>query len=271
MNFRFAVNRAARLFAPAALIVSGLLALGAAPAAAQTPTQSPTQAPTPEFLVQKMDEVMTFKTRVADATLNVTRDGKTETKTLRIWNRGWDDSYSEFLAPARDKGVKYLKLEKNLYMFLPSTEKVVKISGHLLRQSVMDSDFSYEDMLEQRALLQDYDAKMLGAEIVDGKDCWIIDLNAKNPGQTYARRKMWISKETFIPVKAERYAQSGLLLKTLTMSEVTEIGGRKFPLRMVMQDAARKGSQSEFTFAHMQFDLALPDDTFSRRRLMKGN
>jgi outer membrane lipoprotein-sorting protein len=229
------------------------------------------EAPTPEQLVQKMDEVMTFKTRVTDATLNVTRDGKTDTKTLRIWNRGWDDSYSEFLSPARDKGVKYLKLEKNLYMFLPSTEKVVKISGHLLRQSVMDSDFSYEDMLEQRALLQDYDAKLLGEDKVDGKPCWIVDLTAKNPGQTYARRKMWIAQDTYIPVKAERYAQSGLLLKTLTMSDVTDVGGRKFPLRMVMQDAARKGSQSEFKMANMQFDLALPDDTFSRRRLMKGD
>lgn len=229
------------------------------------------EAPTPEQLVQKMDEVMTFKTRVTDATLNVTRDGKTETKTLRIWNRGWDDSYSEFLSPARDKGVKYLKLEKNLYMFLPSTEKVVKISGHLLRQSVMDSDFSYEDMLEQRALLQDYDAKLLGEDKLDGKPCWIVDLTAKNPGLTYARRKMWIAQDTYIPLKAERYAQSGLLLKTLTMSDVTDVGGRKFPLRMLMQDAARKGSQSEFKMANMQFDLALPDDTFSRRRLMKGD
>jgi hypothetical protein len=148
-----------------------------------------------------MDEVMTFKTRVTDATLNVTRDGKTDTKTLRIWNRGWDDSYSEFLSPARDKGVKYLKLEKNLYMFLPSTEKVVKISGHLLRQSVMDSDFSYEDMLEQRALLQDYDAKLLGADTLDGKPCWVVDLTAKNPGQTYARRKMWIAQDTLHPAE----------------------------------------------------------------------
>ena len=229
------------------------------------------QTPTPEQLVQKMDEVMTFKTRVADATLNVTRDGKTDTKTLRIWNRGWDDSYSEFLSPARDKGVKYLKLEKNLYMFLPSTEKVVKISGHLLRQSVMDSDFSYEDMLEQRALLQDYDVKLLGSDKVDGQETWVVDMTAKSPGLTYARRKMWIAKDTYVPVKAERYAQSGLLLKTLTMSEITDVGGRKFPLRMLMQDAARKGSQSEFKMANMQFDLALPDDTFSRRRLMKGD
>ncbi len=235
------------------------------------PTSAVAETPTPESLVQKMDEVMTFKTRTGDATLNVTRDGKTESKTLRIWNRGWDDSYSEFLSPARDKGVKYLKLEKNLYMYLPGTEKVVKISGHMLRQSVMDSDFSYEDMLEQRALLQDYDAKVVGEEKLGGVDCWIVDLTAKADTTTYARRKTWIAKDTYIPLKAERYAKSGLLLKVLTMDQVIAVGTRKFPARMVMQDMARKGSQSEFILSSLKFDEPLSDDTFSRRRLMKGD
>ena len=235
-------------------------------AAAQVPA-----APTAEELVRKMDEVMTFKTRIANANLLVVKDGSQETKTLRIWNRGWDDSYSEFLAPARDKGVKYLKLEKNLYMFLPGTEKVVKISGHLLRQSVMDSDFSYEDMLEQRALLQDYDAKVVGSEKLDGHDCWIVDLVAKVPGTTYARRKTWIAKDTFIPMKAERYAASGLLLKVLTMTDVVDVGTRKVPSRMIMEDQSRKGSRSEFKLSEMQFDIDLPAETFSRRRLMKGD
>jgi outer membrane lipoprotein-sorting protein len=135
----------------------------------------------------------------------------------------------------------------------------------------MDSDFSYEDMLEQRALLQDYNAKVIGEEKVEGTDCWIVDLVAKAPGQTYARRKTWIAKDTYVPVKAERFAQSGLLLKTLTMHDLVEASGRRFPSRMLMRDAARQGSYSELKFAHMQFDVPLAEDTFSRRRLMKGN
>lgn len=247
----------------AALTLLALLSPTARVVAADTPTA--------DFLVQKMDEVMTFKTRTADSTLTVVREGRSETRSMRIWSRGWDDSFSEFLSPPRDKGVKYLKLEKNLYMFLPTTEKVVKISGHMLRQSVMDSDFSYEDMLEQRALLQDYTATIIGQEKVEGTDCWVVDLVAKAPGQTYARRKTWIAKDTYVPVKAERFAQSGLLLKTLTMHDLVDVGGRRFPSRMLMRDAAREGSHSELKFANMQFDVALPEETFSRRRLMKGN
>jgi outer membrane lipoprotein-sorting protein len=243
------------------------LALALACILACVPGARAESPPSGDTLVRQMDAALTFKTRVADAALHVTRDGKTETRTLRMWSRGWNDTYSEFLTPARDKGVKYLKLEKSLYMFLPGTEKVVKIAGHLLRQSVMDSDFSYEDMLETRAQLEDYDAKVLGEEKQDGLDCWVVDLTAKRPDVTYARRKTWIAKDSFVPVRAERYASSGLLLKVVRMSEIVDVGGRRYPARMVMEDQSRKGSRSELHFTGIQLDLDLPDETFSRRRL----
>ncbi len=248
-----------------------LAALAPITAVAQGPSGPVVPPPTAEELVRKMDEVLTFKTRIAVATMTVTRDGKSDARTLRMQSRGWDDSYSEFLAPARDKGIKYLKVDKNLYMFLPGTEKVVKVSGHLLRQSLMDSDFSYEDMLESRALLQDYDAKLLGSETVDGTDCWVLDLTAKQPGQTYARRKTFIAKATFIPLRVERYAASGLLLKVMSQSEIKTSGAKLYAARMRMEDKSRAGSVTELLISDPQFDIEVPAETFSRRRLMKGD
>ena len=225
---------------------------------------------TPEEIVQKMDETMTFNTRVGEASLTVERAGAApDTRSLKIWGRGWDDSYSVFQSPARDKGIKYLKLQKSLYMYLPRTEKVVTISGHLLRQSIMDSDFSYEDMLESRALLADYDVKLVGDDTFAGDKCWVLDLTAKREGVSYYRRKIWVSQKTFVPLKVERYAESGLLLKVLTYEKIVAFGARNFPTRMVMQDQLRKGSRSVFQLDNLQFDVAVPDALFSRRNLMK--
>lgn len=230
------------------------------------------RAETPEEIVRKMDENMTFKTRTADATLTIYAPGKSpEQKGLSIWARGWDETYSIFRSPARDKGVKYLKLEKNLYMYLPTSEKVVKISGHLLRQSLMDSDFSYEDMLEARALLQDYDAKLIGEEAHAGEPCWVVDLNAKRDDVAYWHRKLWISKKSYVLYKSELYAKSGLLLKVMTTEEVLPYGGRYYPSRFVMQDKLKQGTKSVFELKNVKFDSDLPDATFSRRNLMRGD
>jgi outer membrane lipoprotein-sorting protein len=247
-----------RAFASLLLVV--VLATGAA------------SAQTADEIVKKMDENMTFNTRTGNATLEVVRAGQgTDKRTLRLWGRGFDDSYSEFLSPARDQGVKYLKIGKSLHMYLPRTEKVMTISGHLLRESIMDSDFSYEDMLEARALLADYDAKVLGAEALNGEDCWLLELTAKREGVSYYKRKLWISKKTHVAMKMERYAETGLLLKTMTARDIKVHGGRNYPMVLEMQDAMRKGSKTTFTMSDVVFDVAIPETTFSRRNLMKGN
>ena len=229
-------------------------------------------AQTAEEIVKKMDDNMTFKTRTATATLTVVRPGESaQVRYHDIWGRGFDDSYSVFQTPARDKGVKYLKISKSLHMFMPRTEKVVTISGHLLRESVMDSDFSYEDMLEARALLADYNAKITGDETVGGDACWIVELTANREGVSYYRRKLWISKKTYVAIKMERYAETGLLLKTMTAANIMPYGGRFYPLELTMSDALRKGSKTTFVLTNVKFDVDIPDATFSRRNLMKGN
>jgi outer membrane lipoprotein-sorting protein len=227
-------------------------------------------AQTADEIVKKMDENMTFKTRTGNATLTVERPGESvDTRSMTIWGRGIDDSYNVFKSPARDAGVKYLKLGKSLHMYLPRSEKVVSISGHLLRESIMDSDFSYEDMLEAHALLADYDTKIVGEETFGGDPCWIVELTAKHDGVSYYRRKLWISKKTYVALKMERYAETGLLLKTMTATNIVEYGGRHYPMKLTMQDSLRKGSKSTFSLENIKFDVTIPDTLFSRRNLMK--
>ncbi len=229
-------------------------------------------AQTAEEILTKMDANMTFGTRIVSAEMNIQRaDGTKDKKTLKMWGRGGVDSYARFESPARDKGVKYLKLADNLYMYLPRTGKVVKISGHLLRQSLMDSDFSYEDMMEARKLLEDYTPRVAGEETLDGEACWVLELDAKRDGVSYARRKLWVTKKTLIPAKSELYAKSGMLMKVSTSTQVMSYGGRHYPLRMTMEDKLKKGSKTVFQMKDPQFDVDIPGRYFSRRSLMKGN
>ena len=229
-------------------------------------------AQTPEEIVRKMDDNMTFVTRIADGKMTVKdADGGEDVRALRLWARGAEDSYVLFQSPARDKGIKYLKREDNLYMYLPRTEKIVKVSGHMLRQSLMDSDFSYEDMLESRKLLESYSATVAAEETFAGEACWVLELVAKKEGTTYARRKLWIAKRTFVAAKEERYARSGVLLKVVLQSQVVKHGGRFYPSRTEMNDVLKKGTRTVFELSNMTFDTDIPDKLFSRRNLMRGD
>ena len=106
---------------------------------------------------------------------------------------GSQQTFTEFLSPPRDRGTKMLKLQDQLWTYAPSTDRTILISGHMLRQSVMGSDLSYEDLLEDPALAAVYEAKVAGEDTVAGRPCWVLHLNAK--GRTLPMRpvrSVWI-------------------------------------------------------------------------------
>jgi negative regulator of sigma E activity len=113
-----------------------------------------------------------------------------------------------------------------------------------------------------------YDAKILGEDTADGRKCWKLEMKAKDGSVSYPRRVSWIDQETFIPLKQELFALSGMLLKTWTMSDVKEFpGGRKFPTKMVVQDHVKKESVTRMEFKEIQFGVELEKEIFSLRWL----
>ncbi len=225
------------------------------------------ELPSVESLLTGIDDNMTFQSRKVTAQMEVVKPSRTKTYEFVSYGRGADDAATEFLAPSRDAGTKMLKLGDEMWMYLPSVEKVQKLSGHMLRQGMMGSDISYEDMMKSSSWLDAYDAKVTGAEVVEGSDCWVIEMRAKTDDVSYPTRKVWVDKTTSIPAKQELYALSGVLLKTWEMKEPKEIEGRWYPTKMVIDDALQQGSTTTMTFTEMDFSVELQDEVFSMRWL----
>ena len=127
--------------------------------------------------------------------------------TAKSWTEGTEKSFTEYIAPAREKGTKMLKLDNQLWMYSPQSDRVIRISGHMLRQSVMGSDLSYEDMMEDRTLEEAYNSEITGEEQIDENDCWVMELTAKKDDLAYHAQKLWVDKQYFAPRKQELYAK----------------------------------------------------------------
>ena len=128
------------------------------------------EPPTVAEILTRVDAQMTFETRQASARMLIVTPEETREKAFRSFARGQEDALLFFDEPARDKGTKFLRLGGELWIYFPRSEKTVKIAGHLLRQSMLGSDFSYEDMTENRRLLDDYDGEMRSDPTVPGAD-----------------------------------------------------------------------------------------------------
>ena len=221
-------------------------------------------------IIKAMDNNLNAKSRVLTSRMIVHGRRSSRTIESRNWVIGTDQAFTEYLSPPREAGTKMLKLGDKLWTYSPQTDRVIQISGHMLRQSVMGSDMSYNDMMEDRPMEELYKATLEGSVMIDGRSHWIMVLEARVKGLSYPKRRAWIDKEYLLPTKEELYAKSGKLLKTSTMEGIKRVQGRWFPSRFVFKDELKRNSKgTEWVIDDIKFDVDIPDSRFSKSKLRK--
>ena len=227
------------------------------------------QMPTGREILIKIDQNTIAGNRCATYTMVVHGRRRDRTMSIKTWVEGSEKSFSEYLAPAREKGTKMLKLGDQLWMYSPQSDRIIRIAGHMLRQSMMGSDLSYEDMMEDRSLRKTYNAEVVGSEDFLTKDCWVIKLTAKVEDIAYHSRKIWVDKESMLALRQDRFAKGGKLLKTAEIPEVFQVNQRWYPKRIVFKDVLSKGKGTELIVDSIEFDVEIPKHIFSKASLRR--
>jgi outer membrane lipoprotein-sorting protein len=230
-------------------------------------SQMPTaQMPTASELLRRVDNNEIYSTIEYEGEIIIEYQGRRYVKVMKAWGRGNTHSFIEFTNP-EDRGTKYLRRDGRLYVYSPDNEGVMLISGHMLKESMMGSDMSYEDTINNDTLSSRYDPVLTGSEVWNGRDAWALELNANRKTESYPKRKLWIDKETGDLLHYEMYALSGAKLKEYTLLKVETIGGRRFPVEGEMRDLLRRDSKTTFVMRNVTLDRPIADSVFSMRNL----
>jgi outer membrane lipoprotein-sorting protein len=221
---------------------------------------------TGDEILKKVDENITPSSIEYTGKMVISRSGKEQVKEMKVFGSGAEKAFVEFLSPPRDKGTKYLRIGDDLWMYLPGANRTVKISGHMLRQSMMGSDFSYEDQTSRNKMYEIYNTVVKE----ETEELYVIELTAKPDAETtYYRRLMRVNKADFSMTEQELYANSGKLLKVMTVLENTEINGKKYPSRIRMEVQIKKDSYTEIIMEDIKLDIEIDESIFSFSNLEK--
>tara|TARA_B100000427_G_scaffold129808_1_gene107961 strand:+ start:795 stop:1526 length:732 start_codon:yes stop_codon:yes gene_type:complete len=221
-------------------------------------------------IINKIDFNLNSNNRIITSEMIVHGRRASRTIVSKSWIVGTDQAFTEYLSPPREMGSKMLKLDDILLTYSPQTDRIIQISGHMLRQSIMGSDMSYNDVMEDKPLEQLYSAILEGEEIINNRKCYVLFLEAKTDGISYPKRREWVDAEYFLPIKEELYAKSGKLLKSTSMDGIKKIGDRWFPTRFIFKDELKKNSKgTEWIIKDIQFDQEISDIIFSKSNLRK--
>jgi len=234
-----------------------------------SPLLKSAEAIDPQKLLEQVDDNLWSNTKFISGRLIIDNGRKIRTLTQDSWMEGVTRSYSHYKSPAREKGTKMLKIKGKLWMYTPRTDRKILIAGHLLRQSMMGSDLSYEDMMEDHKLSKSYSATFDTFTNIDDVKCAVLNLSARDKKTTYQTRKVWINPNDKTVLKEERFAKSGKLLKRILFKDYELISGRKFPRTMIFKDLLKKNTKTTYKFDVIKFDINIPPSYFSQSILKR--
>ena len=220
-------------------------------------------------ILEMVDANYVAENRKVTSTMIIKGRRSTRTMQAQSWVQGTDKAFTKYLSPPREKDTKMLKLGEELWIYSPETDRTIKIAGHMLRRSMMGSDISYEDYMEDPKLSNIYNVELIGEENLTGRNCYILELSAKEKGLSYPSRKMWVDKERYLPLKEDRFAKSGKLLKTFVINEAFKVQDRWYPKRAVFKDALASGEGTEYIVDSIEFNVEIPHQVFSKASLRK--
>ncbi|MCF7920787.1 MAG: outer membrane lipoprotein-sorting protein [Candidatus Cloacimonetes bacterium] len=227
-------------------------------------------AETADEILKMVDDNMYNGSQIVEARMVINgRRGSREIGT-RSWSVGTEDSFTEYLSPPREAGTKMLKLGDDLWIYDKNSDRIIQISGHLLRQSVNGSDLSYEDFMEESNFRDRYTAEITGEEEYNGRNCQVLLLTAKSSDVTYQQLKLWIDQEYWLPLQEELYGSSGTVLKRVTLSDMRQVKERWYPFHIHYKDVLNtSGNGTDVIIDKIEFDADIPASRMSKAQLRK--
>ncbi|MCB0531929.1 MAG: outer membrane lipoprotein-sorting protein [Lewinellaceae bacterium] len=221
-------------------------------------------------IVKKADEKARGNSSIAQMTITTVRPKWTRSMELKVWGKGTDYALLLVQSPAKDKGVSYLKRKNEVWNWLPTLERTIKLPPSMMGESWMGTDFTNDDLVKEASVVDDYTHTLLGTEKQAGRDCYKIQMIPKpDAAIIWGKLLMWIDKSEYLELRTEFYDEDGELVNTMIGSEVKNIGGRMLPTKVEMIPAEKKGHKTTITYSSIQFDQPLSDSFFTTNNMTK--
>jgi outer membrane lipoprotein-sorting protein len=233
----------------------------------------PTDSDTPDAaaLVQRLEQTLQGDSSIGTMTMTIKTPKWSRTLKMKVWTKGRDHALVRILEGGpRENGTMTLKRGKQLWNYLPQAGRVIKIPSALLGDSWMGSDFTNDDLVRGTSLVKDFDAKLAGTLVHDKRKAWKIELVPRASATVvWGKIEATVDRATCVPLEETFYDEDGTIARKMAFGDLRTIGWRSVPGRMTVTPS-EAGRETSIVYDAMEFDVAVPDDTFSLARLQRG-
>jgi len=207
------------------------------------------------------------KASIAEVEMTIHRPDWERTMRIKAWTLGQQDSLFFILEPPKDQGNGTLKKGREMWMYNPKVNRIIKIPPSMMSQSWMGSDFSNNDLAKSDSLLEDYEHTVIGTAEHEGKIVYRIKSMPKPQAPVVWGMQQLEIREDFIFLKETFYDEDLQPVKSMTAQDITMLGGRLFPKVWVMRKAGQAEDFTRLNYRSLDFKDRLPDHIFTLSNL----
>lgn len=227
-------------------------------------------AQTATEIIKKADDKMQGTSNRSEMKMTIVRPDWQREITMKAWALGREYSLILITGPARDKGQVFLKRKNEMWNWQPSIDRVVKLPPSMMMQSWMGSDFTNDDLVRESSVVEDYTHERGPDSVINNQPVFRIILHPKPEAPVvWGKIIAFIDKKEYNQLLVRYYDEDDILVNTLTLSNIREIGGRVLPTRLEMVPAENPRQKTVIEYLSLEFDIGIKEDFFSMQNMKR--
>ena len=217
-------------------------------------------------LIDEMEALYRGDASKATITMRVETPHYQRSMKMESSNLGTDKAFIRILSPKKDRGISTLKIDEEMWNYLPKINKVIKVPPSLMMGSWMGSDFTNDDLVKQTTLTEEYKLTM-----TETQDRYVINLTPREQTVTvWGRIEYIVSKADLIPIEQGFYDDRGDLIRSLVFKSPKMFQGHLLPSELEMIPLNKEGHKTVVVYEELDFSPTDVDESvFSLRNLRK--
>lgn len=223
-------------------------------------------------IVKRADDKMRGQTSQAEMIIKTTRPTWTREMTVRTWMKGTEYAMILIQSPVKDRGTVFLKRKKEVWNWLPTLERSIKLPPSMMSQSWMGTDFTNDDLVKESSVVEDYNHTIAGDTLIAGKSCYIIQMIPKpESAVVWGKLIVCIDKKDFLELHSRFYDEENGLVNIMNGFDIQEMDGRLVPTRLEMIPMDKKNQRTEIIYKKIVFNRPIDDAFFTIDRMRNLN
>lgn len=221
-------------------------------------------------IVKKADEKMRGNSMEAEMTIRTIRTNWSREMKCKIFLKGNDLSMVLIESPAKDKGISFLKRKKELWNWIPTLERVIKMPPSMMAQSWMGTDFTNDDLVKESSIVEDYTHAIIADTMVQERECYKIQMIPKEQAAVvWSKVVLCIDKKDFIEMNSQFYDEDGKLVNSIYSYDIKWMNNRMIPTRFEVIPADKKNQKTEMIYNKIIYNKEIDDNFFSIETMKK--